>query len=66
MTAPLSIAKQQKASQRTTPKMKLTKWPAGGWRLAWVTTVLLGAPIEKVNAPCTGCESAEMTCQLTV
>src|SRR5512146_1765799 len=38
---------------------------AGGSRLAGFTAVLLAAPTEKVNAPCTGCESADITCQPT-
>src|SRR5215469_16050290 len=65
-TAPMSSAKQQNASQRTAPNASTMSLLAGGARLAGVTTLLLGAPIENVNAPCTGCESAEITCQPTV
>src|SRR5579859_5187278 len=34
--------------------------------VAGFTVVRLGLPMEKVNAPDTGCESAETTCQATV
>src|SRR5450759_2251818 len=44
----------------------LTSRLAGGPSAAGFTAVLLGAPTEKVNAPWTGWESAEITCQPTV
>src|SRR5579859_1576091 len=65
-TAPNSSAKQQNARNRTTPNAR----PISGlppWLSAFgLTVVLLGAPIENVQAPWTGCESAEITCQPTV
>src|SRR5215472_11167965 len=65
-TAPTKRAKQQKAIHRTTPNANPTSGLAPWLRVAGLTEVLLGAPIENVNAPCTGCESAEITCQPTV
>src|SRR5215469_9800699 len=65
-TAPISSAKQQNAAHRTTPNAMPTRGPAVWLSLAGLTEVLLGAPIEKVDAPCTGCESSEITFQPTV
>src|SRR5215469_14664879 len=65
-TAPISSAKQQKATNRTTPNAVPISGLPPWLRVAGLTVVLLGAPIENVNAPCTGCDSAEITCQPTV
>src|SRR6185437_14848264 len=65
-TAPMSSAKEQKASHRTAANTTAVSLPGGAWRLAGFTAVLLGAPTENVNAPCTGWESADITCQPTV
>src|SRR5579872_2210513 len=65
-TAPIISANAPNPTPRTTPNAVVTSLLAGGWRLASVTVLALGAPSEKVNAPCTGCESADITCQATV
>src|SRR5215472_5377533 len=65
-TAPTKRAKQQKAIHRTTPNANPTSGLALWLRVAGLTEVLLGAPTEKVNAPSTGCEPSEITCQPTV
>ncbi len=63
-TPPPSTAKHRYSSHRTTANRPLTRPLVGGRRAA--TWVALGAPTENVNAPSTGCVSAEMTCQTAV
>lgn len=62
----MNRTKQMNASRRTPAKMARTIWLLDPFTLAGLTTVALRAPMEKVNAPCTGCESAEITCHATV
>src|SRR5690348_8595090 len=65
-TAPMSSANEQNASHRTTANTTATSALEDCPRLAAFTVVLLGAPTENVNAPWTGWESADITCQPTV
>src|SRR5215469_648686 len=64
--APINSAKEQKATHRTKPNTMPTSGLAVRLIVFGLTEVALGAPTEKVNAPCTGWESAEITCQPTV
>ena len=55
----------EEGQTRTTAYVQDTAWPVDVCRAA-EATCLLACPIENVNAPLTGWESAETTCQATV